>query len=115
MKTLCSIELEQRYITLASVSTVIGLAFKMRDPENLLGKGEDLGITAALIPASAPGVVIGRRHDPLSVPFHNCPTQGKDVEVSIDAIVGRVGVGKGWKMLMESLAAGRGFPAGSIR
>lgn len=100
----------KRWITLAAISTVIGLAFRLRDPRNLLGKGEDVGITCALIPASTPGVVIGRRHDPLHVPFYNCPTQGKDVVVSIDAIVGGAsGAGIGWQMLMECLAAGRGI------
>lgn len=100
----------KRWITLASISTVIGLAFKLRDPENLLGKGEDLGITCALIPSNTPGVVIGRRHDPLTIPFHNCPTQGHDVVVDIDAVVGGAeGCGKGWLMLMECLAAGRGI------
>lgn len=100
----------KRWITLASISTVIGLAFRLRDPENLLGKGEDLGITCALIPATTPGVVLGRRHDPLTIPFHNCPTQGKDVVVGIDAVVGGLGgVGQGWTMLMECLAAGRGI------
>lgn len=101
----------KRYITLAAISSVIGLAFKLRDPENLLGKGEELGITAALIPAKTPGVVIGRRHDPLGTPFYNCPTQGKDVIVDAEeAIVGgTVNAGKGWMMLMECLAAGRGI------
>ncbi len=101
----------KRWITLAGISTVIGLAFRLRDPENLLGKGEDVGITCALIPSNLPGVVIGRRHDPLSIPFHNCPTQGKDVVVSLeDAVVGgSSGCGKGWTMLMECLAAGRGI------
>ncbi len=100
----------KRYITLAAVATTIGLAFKLRDPQNLLGKGADLGITCALIPSNTPGVVLGRRHDPLGVPFYNCPTQGKDVVVPIDAIVGGAdGAGKGWGMLMECLAAGRGI------
>ena len=100
----------KRWITLAAISTVIGLAFRLRDPENLLGRGEDLGITCALIPATTPGVVLGRRHDPLGVPFYNCPTQGKDVVISVDAIVGGInGAGQGWKMLMECLAAGRGI------
>jgi acyl-CoA dehydrogenase len=100
----------KRWITLASISTVIGLAFRLRDPENLLGKGEDLGITCALIPSTTPGVVIGRRHDPLTIPFHNCPTQGKDVVVVLEeAVVGGItGVGIGWNMLMDCLAAGRG-------
>lgn len=108
----------KRYITLAAISTVLGLAFKLRDPENLLGKGPDLGITCALIPSNAPGVTLGRRHDPLGVPFYNCPTQGKDVVVlAEDAIIGGLnGAGHGWKMLMECLAAGRGIslPAQAI-
>lgn len=101
----------KRWITLAAISSVIGLAFRLRDPENLLGKGEDLGITCALIPANLPGVVIGRRHDPLNTPFYNCPTQGHDVIVNAeDAIVGGIaGAGRGWGMLMECLAAGRGI------
>lgn len=100
----------KRYITLAAISTVLGLAFRLRDPENLLGKGEDIGITCALIPTNTPGVTANRRHDPLGVPFFNCPTQGKDVVVPIDAIIGGPAMaGKGWKMLMESLAAGRGI------
>ncbi|MBC7754993.1 MAG: acyl-CoA dehydrogenase, partial [Moraxellaceae bacterium] len=100
-----------RWITLASVATVIGLAFRLRDPENLLGRGEDLGITCALVPSNLPGVIHSRRHDPLSIPFHNCPTQGKDVIVSLeDAVVGGLeGCGQGWSMLMECLAAGRGI------
>jgi len=100
----------KRYITLAAISTVIGLAFKLHDPENLLGKGTDLGITAALIPSDTEGVILGKRHDPLGIPFYNCPTRGKDVVVPIDAIIGgRDGAGNGWRMLMESLAVGRGI------
>lgn len=101
----------KRWITLAAISNVLGLAFRMYDPENLLGKGEDVGITCALIPTTLPGVVIGQRHDPLGVPFHNCPTQGHDVVVNLeDAVVGGVsGCGKGWTMLMDCLAAGRGI------
>jgi acyl-CoA dehydrogenase len=101
----------KRYITLAAISTVLGLAFKLRDPENLLGRGTDLGITCALIPTSAPGVVLGKRHDPLGVPFWNCPTEGHDVVVRLeDAVIGgAAGVGRGWRMLMQSLAAGRGI------
>ncbi|HEV7240677.1 MAG TPA: acyl-CoA dehydrogenase [Thermoanaerobaculia bacterium] len=100
----------KRYITLAAIATLLGVAFKLRDPENLLGKGEDLGITCALVPTNLPGVVIGRRHDPLGTPFYNCPTQGHDVVVPVDAVVGGVeGCGKGWRMLTESLAAGRGI------
>ena len=107
----------KRYITLAAISTILGLAFKLRDPENLLGKGEDLGITCALIPSDIKGVVIGNRHDPLGVPFYNCPTHGHDVVVPIDAIIGgEEGAGNGWRMLMESLSVGRGIslPAQSL-
>jgi acyl-CoA dehydrogenase len=107
----------KRWITLAAISSVLGLAFKLRDPDNLLGRGLDLGITCALIPTKTPGVVVGNRHDPLGIPFYNCPTQGHDVVVSIDQIVGGAGgAGKGWKMLMECLAAGRGvsLPAQSV-
>jgi acyl-CoA dehydrogenase len=100
----------KRWITLAAVSTVIGLAFRLRDPEGILGMGEDIGITCALVPSNTPGVVVGRRHDPLNTPFYNCPTQGKDVVVPLDAIVGeKSGCGKGWLMLTECLAAGRGI------
>lgn len=101
----------KRWITLAAISTLIGLAFRLRDPENLLGKGEDLGITCALIPSNLKGVVIGRRHDPLGIPFHNCPTEGHDVEIDAEqAIIGGLnGAGQGWQMLMECLGAGRGI------
>lgn len=100
----------KRWITLAAISSIIGLAFRLKDPENILGKGEDAGITCALVPAKTPGVVLGRRHDPLTIPFYNCPTQGKDVVIPVDAVVGGVeGCGKGWLMLMECLAAGRGI------
>ncbi len=108
---------DKRYITLASISTVIGLAFKMYDSENLLGKGENPGITAALVPSHLKGVQVNKRHDPLGVPFYNCPTRGKDVVVPVDAIIGgKNGAGNGWRMLMESLAVGRGIslPAQSI-
>lgn len=101
---------DKRYITLAAISTVLGLAFKLEDPEGLLGKEKKLGITCALIPSNTEGIELGQRHDPLGVPFYNCPTQGKDVVVPISAIIGEVdGVGKGWAMLMECLAAGRGI------
>ncbi len=107
---------KKRYITLAAISTILGLAFKLHDPENLLGKGEFPGITCALIPASTPGVELGHRHDPLGVPFYNCPTEGHEVVVSVDTIIGGPEqAGNGWRMLMESLAVGRGIslPASS--
>lgn len=100
----------KRYITLAAISTILGLAFKLRDPENLLGKGTSPGITCALIPHDLDGVVLGNRHNPMGVPFYNCPTEGHDVVVPVDAIIGGAeGAGQGWRMLMESLAAGRGI------
>lgn len=105
----------KRYITLAPVATLIGLAFRLRDPERLLGQDEDLGITCALVPADLPGIEIGARHDPMGVPFQNGPTTGQDVFVPIDAIIGgRAGAGQGWKMLMESLSAGRSISLPSV-
>ncbi len=98
----------KRYITLAPVATLIGLAFRLKDPHGLLGDTEDLGITCALIPRDTPGIEIGRHHDPMGVPFNNGPTVGTDVFVPLDAIIGgREQIGHGWRMLMESLAAGR--------
>ncbi|MDR8393549.1 acyl-CoA dehydrogenase [Aliifodinibius sp. S!AR15-10] len=100
----------KRYITLAAISTVIGLAFKLRDPDNILGKGKDLGITCALIPSDTEGVKLGRRHDPMGVPFYNCPIDGEDVEIPIGYIIGgHEQAGNGWRMLMESLGVGRGI------
>jgi acyl-CoA dehydrogenase len=99
---------QKRYITLGAVSTLLGLAIKLKDPENLLGKGKSPGITCFLVPAATPGVHLQRRHDPMGVPFYNCPIDGKDVIVSVDQIIGGpAGAGDGWRMLMECLAAGR--------
>ena len=98
----------KRYITLCPVATVIGLAFRLVDPDNLLGKGVDVGISCALIPANTPGVIRGRRHFPLNTAFLNGPTQGNDVFVPIDCLIGGVEMaGHGWRMLMECLSAGR--------
>jgi acyl-CoA dehydrogenase len=98
----------KRYITLAPVATVIGLAFRMFDPERLLGGTTDIGITCALIPRNTPGVSIGRRHFPLNVPFQNGPIQGKDVFVPLDFIIGGPAMaGSGWRMLVEQLSVGR--------
>ncbi|MBU1438689.1 MAG: acyl-CoA dehydrogenase FadE [Gammaproteobacteria bacterium] len=98
----------KRYITLAPIATVLGLAFKLQDPENLLGEKTDLGITCALIPVSTPGVKIGRRHFPLNVPFQNGPTQGEDIFVPLDYIIGGPKMaGQGWRMLVECLSVGR--------
>ncbi len=107
----------KRYITLAPVATIIGLAFRLHDPEGLLGDTEDLGITCALIPRELPGIEIGDRHDVMGIPIHNGPTVGRDVFVPLDFIIGgREGAGQGWRMLMESLAAGRSIslPALSV-
>ncbi len=105
----------KRYITLAPVATVIGLAFKMHDPDRLLGGETDLGITCALIPRATPGIRIGDRHDPMGVPFQNGPITGTDVFVPLDAVIGgRDGVGQGWRMLMDCLAAGRSISLPSL-
>ncbi len=104
----------KRYITLCPVATVIGLAFRLFDPDNLLNKGHDVGISCALIPANTPGVIKGRRHFPLNTAFMNGPTQGKDVFVSMDCLIGGAEMaGHGWRMLMECLSAGRaiGLPS----
>ena len=100
----------KRYITLAPVATVLGLAFKLRDPDGLLGDTEDLGITCALIPTNLKGVEIGNRHFPLNVPFQNGPTKGEDIFVPIDFIIGgQEMAGQGWRMLVECLSVGRGI------
>ncbi|MDC9594164.1 acyl-CoA dehydrogenase FadE [Xenorhabdus sp. IM139775] len=100
----------KRYITLAPIATVLGLAFKLYDPDHLLGDTESLGITCALIPTNTPGVEIGHRHFPLNVPFQNGPTRGKDIFVPIDYIIGGPKMaGQGWRMLVECLSVGRGI------
>jgi acyl-CoA dehydrogenase len=99
---------DKRYITLAPIATVLGLAFKLKDPENLLSDTVDLGITCALIPTDLDGVICGRRHFPLNVPFQNGPTQGNGVFVPLDFIIGGAEMaGQGWRMLMECLSVGR--------
>ncbi|MBC8329443.1 MAG: acyl-CoA dehydrogenase [Planctomycetes bacterium] len=101
---------DKRYITLASRATVFGLAVKLSDPDNLLGKGQKPGITCVLAEAHRDGVARGEQHDPLGVPFLNCPFQGHDVVVPASNIIGGAeGAGRGWRMLMETLAAGRGI------
>ena len=98
----------KRYITLAPVATVLGLAFRLQDPDHLIGQTDDYGITCALIPPHLPGITIGRRHFPLNLPFQNGPTHGKDVFVPLDFIIGGTKMaGHGWRMLMECLGAGR--------
>jgi acyl-CoA dehydrogenase len=108
---------EKRYITLGPIATLLGLAFRLYDPERLLGANEDRGITLALIPTQTPGVHIGRRHIPLGGVFMNGPNWGRDVFVPLDYVIGGADyVGQGWKMLMNCLAAGRSIslPANSV-
>lgn len=108
---------EKRYITLGPIATVLGLAFKLYDPEHLLGEREEIGITVALIPTDTPGVSIGKRHFPLDSAFQNGPNWGKDVFIPMDWVIGGVDqVGNGWKMLMQSLTTGRSIslPALSV-
>ncbi|MFS7220202.1 acyl-CoA dehydrogenase FadE [Rahnella inusitata] len=100
----------KRYITLAPIATVLGLAFKLKDPDHLLGNDTELGITCALIPTDTKGVEIGHRHFPLNVPFQNGPTRGNDIFVPIDFIIGGPKMaGQGWRMLVECLSVGRGI------
>ncbi|QPF31298.1 acyl-CoA dehydrogenase [Acinetobacter lwoffii] len=99
----------KRWITLAPIATVVGLAFKMYDPDHLLGEQTEYGITCALLPASHEGVIVGPRHNP-GPPFMNGTVEGKDVFIPLDWIIGGVkNAGKGWRMLMECLAVGRGI------
>jgi acyl-CoA dehydrogenase len=99
---------DKRYITLGPIATLLGLAFRLYDPDHLLGSETDLGITCALVPTHTPGVNIGRRHLPLNAAFQNGPNSGKEVFMPLDWIIGgREYAGKGWMMLMGCLAAGR--------
>ena len=99
----------KRYITLAPVATVLGLAFKLYDPDGLIGSEKDLGISLALLPRDTEGVEVGTRHMPLNVPFQNGPVRGTDVFLPLDALIGGSDyIGKGWRMLVELLSIGRG-------
>jgi len=105
----------KRYITLSPVATVLGLAFKLLDPDHLIGDQDEVGISVALVPTNLPGITIGRRHLPALQAFQNGPNQGADVFVPIDALIGGVGkAGQGWQMLMAALAAGRGISLPSL-
>ncbi len=111
------INFDKRYITLAPVSNLISLAFKLRDPNELLKKGKDVGITVALLKKDLPGITIGNYHLPIGDVFYNGPLHGKDVVISVDDIIGGAEyAGQGWRMLMEQLAGGRAItlPAGAI-
>jgi len=106
---------DKRYITLGPIATLLGLAFNLYDPENLLGKGEDIGITLALIPTKHKGVNIGRRHFPSRSAFMNGPNSGKDVFIPLDWIIGGTDYcGQGWRMLMECLSTGRAISLPAI-
>lgn len=106
---------DKRYITLAPIASLIGLAFKLYDPDHLLGEKEFLGITCALIPRNTQGVVIGRRHLTNNVLFQNGPIQGHDVFLPLDAIIGGIAqIGQGWKMLVECLSVGRAISIPSM-
>jgi acyl-CoA dehydrogenase len=105
----------KRYITLGPIAIVLGLAFKLHDPDHLIGERDDIGITLALVPTHLPGVSIGRRHLPAMHVFQNGPNWGRDVFIPMDNVIGGVEqVGKGWKMLMSALAAGRGISLPSL-
>ena len=106
---------DKRYITLAPVATLLGLAFRAYDPDGLLGDSKDLGISCALIPTSTPGIEIGNRHKLVGAVFMNGPTRGKDVFIPIDWVIGgQDRLGQGWRMLMQSLAAGRAISLPSM-
>lgn len=108
---------EKRYITLGPIATLLGLAFRLYDPEHLLGQQDDIGITLALVPTDTPGVHIGRRHRAMTATFMNGPNWGKDVFIPMDYVIGGVAqAGEGWKMLMNCLAAGRSIslPANGV-
>src|SRR6184192_2623821 len=105
----------KRYITLGPIATVQGLAFKLYDPDHLIGKRDEIGITLALVPTDLPGIEIGRRHLPCLHAFQNGPNRGRDVFIPVENVIGGVAqVGKGWKMLMSALAAGRGISLPSL-
>ena len=109
------LEFNKRYITLAPIATVIGLAFRLYDPDKILGDKEDIGITCALLPRDTAGMEIGDRHDPMGVPFNNGPIRGNDVFIPIDYVIGgQQCVGEGWRMLMECLAIGRSVSLPSL-
>jgi len=105
----------KRYITLGPVATVLGLAFKLQDPDHLLGDVTDIGISVALVPTTTPGITIGRRHLPSMQVFQNGPNEGENVFVPINALIGGLEkAGHGWQMLMSALAAGRGISLPSL-
>jgi acyl-CoA dehydrogenase len=117
-RAMLRLDWEKRYITLAPVATLLGLAVRLEDPEEILGLGPEPGITVVLVATDLPGVEIGRHHDPLGVPMPNGPTRGRDVVVAVEDAIpgGAAGAGRGWRMLMEALSSGRAIslPAQSV-
>ena len=110
-----SITFNKRYITLAPIATVVGLAFKLQDPNHLIGDKEDIGITCALIPRDTKGMNIGNQHDPMGVPFMNGPISGEDMFIPMDYVIGgQKYVGEGWRMLMDCLSVGRSISLPSL-
>jgi len=106
---------DKRYITLAPVATLIGLAFHLHDPDHLIGETENIGITLALIPADFPGVEIGRRHYPARAAFMNGPIKGRNVFIPMEFLIGGTDyAGQGWRMLMECLSTGRAISLPAI-
>jgi len=106
---------DKRYITLAPIATLVGLAFILKDPDNLLGRGDDVGITLALIPHDHPGLDIGRRHFPARQAFMNGPVRGKDMFIPMEFLIGGTDyAGQGWRMLMECLSTGRAISLPAI-
>uniref|UniRef100_UPI002AFF8FBD acyl-CoA dehydrogenase family protein n=1 Tax=Devosia sp. TaxID=1871048 RepID=UPI002AFF8FBD len=106
---------DKRYITLAPIATLVGLAFILKDPDNLLGRGEEIGITLALIPHDHPGLDIGRRHYPAQQAFMNGPVRGTDMFIPMDYLIGGTEyAGQGWRMLMECLSTGRAISLPAI-
>lgn len=116
-KAAIKLNFRKRYITLAPVANLISLAFKLQDPDNILGKGTDVGITVALVHRGTPGLEMGKHHQPIGDAFYNGPIVGKDVVIDAEEIIGGIEyAGQGWRMLMEQLAGGRAvsLPAGAV-
>eukprot|EP01035_Chromulina_nebulosa_P015515 gene15515-20560_t len=106
---------DKRYITLAPIATLVGLAFQLHDPDHLIGDEDNRGITLALIPASFPGVEIGRRHFPARAAFMNGPIKGRNVFIPMEFLIGGIEyAGQGWRMLMECLSTGRAISLPAI-
>lgn len=109
------LDFNKRYITLAPIATVIGLAFHLRDPDGLLSGKTDVGITCALLPRDCEGLEIGEHHDPMGIPFQNGPVRGSNVFIPMDYVIGGQDcVGKGWVMLMDCLSVGRSISLPSL-